>query len=85
MGYIALPASSGVHLGPVKAYGVTSTAVRVFAEGKVLGISGVPENSDSSSFDATAFLGINFKIFFVGVDIQYDSGLVNVINNFKNN
>ena len=85
LGYLAIPANIGVHIGPVKAYGGALAAVKIHSEGKLLSISGIPESSDFNAFDATVFLGVNLKIFFIGVDIQYHWGLVKVIDNYKNN
>jgi hypothetical protein len=85
LGYLAVPANIGIHLGPVKAYGGALAAVKIHSEGKVLGVTGIPESSEFNSFDATAFLGISVKILFLGVDVQYHWGLVNVIENYKNN
>jgi len=85
LGYLAVPANIGIHLGPVKAYGGAMAALKIHSEGQLLGITGVPESSKLNSFDATAFLGVSVKILFLGIDIQYHWGLVNVIESYKNN
>ena len=84
LGYLAIPANIGIHIGPVKAYGGASAAVKIHSEGVLASISGMPESSEFNSFDATAYLGASFKILFLGVDLQYHWGLVNVIENYKN-
>jgi len=84
LGYLAIPANIGIHLGPVKVYGGATAALKIHSEGALAGISGVPESSEFNSFDATAYLGASFKILFLGVDVQYHWGLVNVIENYKN-
>lgn len=83
--YIAIPANIGVRIGPVKAYGGATAALKIASNEKILGIEDKPEDGKYNDFDATAYLGASFKIWFLGLDLQYHWGLVNVIDNYKNN
>ena len=85
LGYIGVPANIGIHLGPIKAYGGAMAALKIHADAQLLGIADTPPSGDFNSFDATAFLGVSVKILFLGVDLQYHWGLVNVIDSYKNN
>jgi Outer membrane protein beta-barrel domain len=85
LGYIGIPANLGIKLGPVKAYGGAMAAVKIHTEAKLLGVANIPENSEFNGFDATAYLGVSLKILFLGVDVQYHWGLVDVIGNYRSN
>ena len=57
IGYVSLPASLGVNLGPLQAYGGLSGQLRIYVNETIDGERQDPTLNDYSTFDATAFVG----------------------------
>jgi hypothetical protein len=84
IGYVAIPASLGVNIGPLQAFGGASAAFKVFSNETIDGIEPDPTVNKFDSFDATAFIGGAFKILFFAVEVQYHWGLTDVTTDFRN-
>jgi hypothetical protein len=84
IGYVTVPASIGVKLGPLQAFGGASAGLKVFTNETINGEKSDPTINDYDSFNATAFLGGVFKVAFIGIELQYHWGLTNVTEDFRN-
>ena len=84
LGYIVIPASLGVDIGPLQAFGGASAALNVFTNETIGGEKSDPTINDYDRFDATAFVGAVFKVTFLAFEAQYHWGLTDVTEEFRN-
>jgi hypothetical protein len=81
--YCSIPIALKLKIGPVMAFGGVHGAVKVSSRLTVLGESSPAK--DFSTFDAGAFLGAGLHILFIGAEVKYTWGLVDIYNGYKNN
>lgn len=79
--YLNLPVSVKVQVGPVYAFGGLNGALKLGGESYFLGQKS--DVRDFSTFDAGVFVGLGVKVFFLGVEVKYDWGLVDVNSGYK--
>jgi hypothetical protein len=81
--YLSVPLGLKLKLGPFEAFGGVHGAVKVSSKLTVLGqeVSG----EKFSTFDAGYFVGAGLKILFIGAEVRYTQGFVDVYKGYKNN
>jgi len=79
--YLNLPVTVRVKVGPVYGFAGLNGAVKLGGETRILGVNS--DVKDFSTFDAGAFVGLGVNVLFLGVEIKYDWGLVDVNNGYK--
>lgn len=84
LGYLTVPLSLRVKLGPFRAYAGASGSYRItgtVGEDKVK----LTDKSYVNRFDANAQFGASFNIIMIMVEARYNLGLVDAFNGYKNN
>ena len=84
LGYLSIPASLGVDIGPLNAFAGASAAFKVLTNEKIDGTESDPTINDFDRFDATAFIGASMKVVLMAFEVQYHWGLTDVTENFRN-
>lgn len=81
--YLSVPLGLKLTLGPLQAFGGVHGGVKLSSKLTVLGqeVSG----EKFSTFDAGYFVGAGLKILFIGAEVRYTQGLVDVYKGYKNN
>ncbi len=85
LNYLTIPLHLTVKLGPIAALAGVSGSYRVDA--RLISDEENRKLNNKSYFnrwDAGAYLGARLTIIFVGIEVRYTRGLVNVIDNYKN-
>jgi hypothetical protein len=81
--YISIPVGLKLKIGPVQAFGGIHGAVKVSTAYTLLG---QPVSSEKfSTFDAGTFIGLGLNIAFIGAEVKYTKGLVDINSGYKNN
>ena len=82
LGYISIPVSLRVKIGPAYAFGGFNAAFKVGekVEDASLKIAGIDAADfyDINGFDAGAQIGIGAKIAFIGAELKYNWGLIDI-------
>jgi hypothetical protein len=81
--YISIPLGLKLRLGPVMAFGGVHGAVKVSSKLTLLGQAVTSEKFNT--FDAGYFVGAGLKILFIGAEVKYTWGFVDVYKGYKNN
>jgi hypothetical protein len=81
--YLSVPLGLKLKLGPVEAFGGVHGALRVSSKLTVLGVDISGEKF--STFDAGYFVGAGLKLLFIGAEVRYTQGFVDVYKGYKNN
>lgn len=84
LGYLSLPVSLKLKIGAVHASAGASGALRLFARETTNGDLIDPDRKKYKRMDATAFVGAGAKVLFIGLDIRYHWGLVDVLEGYNN-
>jgi len=81
--YISIPVGLKLKIGPVQAFGGVHGAVKVSTRYTLLT---QPVDSEKfSTFDAGTFIGLGVSIAFIGAEVKYTKGLVDINRGYKNN
>lgn len=81
--YISIPLGLKLKIGPVQAFGGVHGAVKVSSTYNLLA---QPISSEKfSTFDAGTFIGLGLSIAFIGAEVKYTKGLVDINRGYKNN
>ena len=83
LGYLSVPMSVGLRIGPIGGYGGVAPGIRLHGTEYVAGLTNKADPDTYDRFDATAFVGAQVKILFVGFDFQYHWGLNQVTNSYQ--
>ena len=77
LSYISIPVNLRVKVGPAYAFGGFNAAFKVGEDSK-FGGQDAEDLLDISGFDAGAQIGIGAKISFIGAELKYNAGLVDI-------
>ena len=81
--YISIPVGLKLKVGPLQLFGGVHGAVRVST---TLTLLAQPVTSEKfSTFDAGTFIGLGLNIAFIGAEVKYTKGLVDINRGYKNN
>lgn len=81
--YISIPVGLKLKIGPVQAFGGVHGAVKVSTTHTLVA---QPVSSEKfSTFDAGTFIGLGLSIAFIGAEVKYTKGLVDINRGYKNN
>lgn len=79
LSYISLPLNLRVKLGPAYAFGGVNPSFKIADKVKVLGVD-VSDEADISGFDMGGQLGVGAKLAFIGIELKYNVGFIQVID-----
>ena len=80
LGYINLPLNLRAKIGPVYGFGGFNLAFKVGETVKVAGVD-VSDAADIKGFDLGGQLGLGAKVAFIGIEIKYNVGLLEIYQN----
>ena len=80
--YLSLPINLRVKLGPMYGFGGVNPSFKIGEDAKLLGVD-VSDQTKISGFDMGAQLGIGAKLAFIGIEVKYNLGFIDISDGNK--